>query len=124
MGMQTKLSLFCDTVIEAGWLMGLILIPLFFYMYSQRVFEPDKLALLRSIALFVVTAWVIRFIDRNAGIDRPEVQNGGTEADMKNPGFWQPILHTPLVLPILFLAGAYLLSTLLSVIPRISLWGS
>ena len=43
---------------------------------------------------------------------------------MKNPGFWQHILHTPLVLPILFLAGAYLLSTLLSVIPGISLWGS
>ena len=61
MGMQTKLSLFCDTVIEAGWLIGLIIIPLFFNMYSQRVFEPDKLALLRSIALFIVTAWVIRF---------------------------------------------------------------
>jgi tetratricopeptide (TPR) repeat protein len=124
MGMQTKLSLFCEKIIEAGWLTALIVVPLFFNRYSHRVFEPDKLALLRSVSLFIVTAWVIRFIDRNAGIDRPEIQKGGAEEDMENPGFLQHVLHTPLVLPILFLAGSYLLSTLLSVIPRVSLWGS
>ena len=41
--MQTKLSVFCDKLIEAGWLASAAVIPVFFNVYSSRVFEPDKL---------------------------------------------------------------------------------
>ena len=41
--MRTRLSIFCDKMIEAGWLAAVIIVPLFFNIYSQRVFEPDKL---------------------------------------------------------------------------------
>ena len=50
---STKLSAFCDKVLEIGWLLSLIITPLFFNVYSSRVFEPDKLTTLRSVALIM-----------------------------------------------------------------------
>ena len=61
--MRTRLGIFCDKMIEAGWLAAVIVVPLFFNIYSQRVFEPDKLSLLRSIALVMSVAWVIRVVE-------------------------------------------------------------
>ena len=48
---------------EAGWLAALIVEPLFFNVYSSRVFEPDKLSLLRSIALLLIAVWGIKLIE-------------------------------------------------------------
>ncbi len=104
----TKLSAFCSKLIEAGWLAAVLLIPLYFNVYSSRVFEPDKLTLLRSIALVMVAAWIVKWIDELGGGKRP--------------------LHiswrTPLVLPTLVVVGVYLFTTLTSVTIRVSLWGS
>jgi tetratricopeptide (TPR) repeat protein/O-antigen ligase len=61
--MQTKLSVYCDKIIEAGWLAAVIVTPLFFNVYSSRVFEPDKLTTLRSIALVMVLAWLVKLLD-------------------------------------------------------------
>ena len=47
--MTTKLSRYCDGIMEAGWLAAVILIPIFFNIYSSRIFEPDKITLLRSL---------------------------------------------------------------------------
>ena len=105
MGMQTKISLFCDKVIEAGWLIGLIIIPLFFKMYSQRVFEPDKLALLRSIALFVVTARVIRFIDRNGALIVQRFRRGD-RGGYEEPRLLAALPHTSLFCPSSFLPAS------------------
>ncbi len=116
--MQTKLSVFCDKVIEAGWLVALIVVPLFFNIYSQRVFEPDKLFLLRAISLLIVTAWVIRFIDSGA------IRSNSEFEKMQGANLKKWIFNMPLVLPTLLLAGIYLLSTLFSITPGISLWGS
>ena len=101
--MQTKLGVFCDKVIEAGWLAAIIVVPLFFNVYSDRVFEPDKLTLLRSIALVMAVAWVIKVLEG---------------------GRWKLELRTPLVLPTLLLVAVYVLATIASVTPRISLLGS
>jgi len=54
--MQTRVAVFCDRVIEAGWLVAAMAVPLFFNIYSSRVFEPHKLTLLRSIALVMCLA--------------------------------------------------------------------
>jgi len=107
---QTKLSVFCDRVIEAGWLAAAIVTPLFFDVYSSRVFEPDKLTLLRSIALVMAVAWVIKVLDAGSW-------KLATSSQL-------PIFKTPLVFPTLLLAMVYIFTTITSVTPRISLWGS
>ena len=122
--MQTKLSAFCDKVIEAGWLAAIIVVPLFFNVYSRRVFEPDKLTLLRSIVLVMITAWLVRLIEqRLSGPPKDQAQ-----ADETRPSFWNRarawITHTPLVLPTVLLVMVYILSTVGSLTPRISLLGS
>ena len=42
---RTNLDAWCIGVIEAGWLAALTLRPLFFNVFSSRVFEPDKISL-------------------------------------------------------------------------------
>ena len=64
---QTKLGAYCDKVIEAGWLAALVVVPLFFNVYSSRVFEPDKITILRSIAIVMAAAWLIRTIEQGFG---------------------------------------------------------
>lgn len=119
--MQSKLSRICDGIIEAGWLAALVATPLFFDTLSNRVFEPDKIHLLRSIALVMVVAWIVQLLD------------GGWRSEERAwPGLAKGIrplpavegLRTPLALPTLILAAVYLISTATSVVPRISLLGS
>ena len=117
--MTTRLSRLCEAVIEAGWLAVLIVVPLFFNVHSSRVFEPDKISLMRSIALLMAVAWLVKII--NDGIGPRSTAEGDAEP---RPSLWQRILHTPLVLPTLLLVLAYLISTAFSLTPRISLLGS
>jgi hypothetical protein len=96
--MRTKLSVFCERVMEAGWLAALILEPLFFNVYSSRVFEPDKLSLLRSIALLLIAVWGLKLIEE-AGLKSPEGGPGGS--------LWQRIRGIPLALPTLLLSALH-----------------
>ncbi|MBI5830529.1 MAG: hypothetical protein HZB20_13550, partial [Chloroflexi bacterium] len=64
---MTKLSRFCDGVLEAGWLAALVLAPLFFNTFSDRVFEPDKISLVRSVALVMLAAWGAKAFDAQRG---------------------------------------------------------
>jgi tetratricopeptide (TPR) repeat protein len=105
---SSKLSLWCDRFIEAGWLAIIIVAPLFFNIYSSRVFEPDKLTTVRSIALVMVTAWFVKWLE--------ERRNPNREVRVT----WR----TPLVLPTLIMVAIYMISTALSVAPRTSLLGS
>jgi cyclophilin family peptidyl-prolyl cis-trans isomerase/tetratricopeptide (TPR) repeat protein len=116
--MRTRVSILCDKVIEAGWLAAVIVVPLFFNIFSNRVFEPDKLSLLRSIALVMSAAWLIRTVE-----DRRVLQAEGI-AQTSDKSFWQRVYHTPLVLPTLLLVLVYLISTALSVTWKVSLLGS
>ncbi|PJF48189.1 MAG: hypothetical protein D6709_03815 [Chloroflexi bacterium] len=104
----SRLSIWCDRLIEAGWLAAIIVVPLFFNIYSSRVFEPDKLTTLRSIALVMAMAWVVKWIEefRNPRRDRSVT--------------WR----TPLVLPTLITVVVYMISTAFSIAPRTSLLGS
>ncbi len=115
--MRTRIGAFCDAVIEAGWLLALLVVPLFFNVHSNRNFEPDKLGLLRSIATIMVVAWLIKLSEQALTKGRgPEGSDGATARN--------PFLRIPLVLPTLLLGAVYLVSTAASVAPRISLWGS
>jgi hypothetical protein len=46
--MPSKLSAWCNGIIEAGWIAALVIAPLYFNGYTSTVIEPDKLALLRA----------------------------------------------------------------------------
>jgi tetratricopeptide (TPR) repeat protein/O-antigen ligase len=116
---KTKLGAFCDKLIEAGWLAAVVIVPLFFDVYSSRVFEPDKITLLRSIAVTMVVAWVIKLIEQGFGSD-PAAE--GVSAPRM--GIWKRISAVPLALPTLALVVVYLISTVFSVVPRTSLLGS
>jgi len=111
--MDTRLSVFCNKVIEAGWLVAVVVVPLFFNPYSNRTFEPDKITLLRSIALVMVLAWLVKV-----------VEEGGLG---KAQSLWErgrALLSAPLVMPALLLALVYLFTTITSLVPRLSFWGS
>ena len=122
--MQTKLGVFCDKVIEAGWLAAVIVVPLFFNVYSDRVFEPDKLTLLRSIALVMAVAWVIKVLETESWKPALRLVEGleACPETSRRVGSWR--LRTPLVLPTLLVVTVYVLATVASVTPQISLWGS
>jgi len=118
MDSETKLAAFCSKVIEAGWLAALVIVPLFFNTYSSRVFEPDKISTLRSIALVVALAWVVKTIEQGIRLDEQETESGWLKR------LWRHLARTPLVLPALALVLIYIISTIFSVTPRVSLLGS
>jgi tetratricopeptide (TPR) repeat protein len=106
---SSRLSAFCDKVIEASWLAAVILAPLFFDVYSSRVFEPDKITLVRSLALIMVGAWIIKWLEER------RTPRTGTD---------RVTWRTPLMLPTLLFIGFYLIASLLSVVPRVAILGS
>ncbi|HSO26559.1 MAG TPA: hypothetical protein VLS48_00710, partial [Anaerolineales bacterium] len=111
--MQSKLNRYALAVMEAAWLAAVIRVPVFFNVYSSRIFEPDKITLLRTLALVTLAAWIVAQVEgRRAG--------GGEPLGVRIKAW----LRRPLVLPVVGLAVVYLLATAFSVTPAISLWGS
>ncbi len=115
--MQTRLGLFCDRAIEAGLVAAVVMVPLLFNVYGQMAFDLNKTALLRSIILILAVAWLVRTAEMGL---RPDTKSG---AESKTSTL-RRFLGTPVALPILILAAAYVLSTIFSIWPRGSLWGS
>ena len=123
----TKLQAWCESIIEAGWLAALIVTPLFFNVYSSRVFEPDKISLLRTIALVMLLAYLVKLADGGRAWLPPGGEEGASlpqEAEEAGASWPQRLLQVPFALPVILLVVAYLISTALSVAPRVSWWGS
>ncbi len=120
---RSKLQAWCEGIIEAGWLAALMVAPLFFNVYSSRVFEPDKIALVRSIALVMLMAYLVKLLDGG----QPWLPGPGSRAGTEETGpssLWRRLLTLPFALPVLLMVLSYLISTALSVAPRVSWWGS
>jgi len=113
--MPTKLSRFCEAIMEAAWIVALIVAPVFFNIYSSRIFEPDKISLVRSLAIIILFAWLIKSSEEGWVRFR---QPWSTSARFRK------ILQFPLAISLLALAFVYILATILSVTPGVSLWGS
>ena len=118
---RSKFDYWCEGVIEAGWLAVLILAPMFFNVFSSRVFEPDKGSLVRSVALVMIAAWLSK------------IANGGplwlpaytpTANNESEESIWQQARKMPFFIPVALLIFAYLISTALSVAPFVSWFGS
>ncbi|MGI8586959.1 MAG: O-antigen ligase family protein [Chloroflexia bacterium] len=121
--MQSKLAIICDRVIEAGWLAALVFTPIYFNVYSSRVFEPDKISMLRNIVLMMTLAWLIKLIEgalnpRNAGR-----RVAGALGDAAPRGI-PALLRVPMMVPLLLYAFLYLFSTITSVVPLTAFFGS
>lgn len=117
--MPTKLSRYAEAVLELCAMAALVLVPLFFDVYSARVFEPDKLTLLRSLALVMIVAWAVRALEM--GRLQPQDAEGEPRPLSARMRDW---LRTPFFLPTLLLVIVYLIATLFSITPATSLWGS
>ena len=130
---HSKIQQYCEGIIEAGWLAALIVAPLFFNTYSSRVFEPDKISLIRSISLVMLLAYLVKIIDggrlwlpAGGGTPVASSHNPAPTDDLRAGMDWRPAStwKLPFLLPVLLLAASYALSTLLSISPSLSWWGS
>ncbi|MBI5654014.1 MAG: O-antigen ligase family protein [Chloroflexi bacterium] len=106
--MPSKLSAWCNGIIEAGWIAALVIAPLYFNGYTSTVIEPDKLALLRALASGMLAAWFVRWLDQRHA-PRVSIANA---------------LRAPFVLPVGLILIVTLLATLTSLAPRISFFGA
>ena len=59
----SRLATACTAGIEACWLTALVVSALFFNTHSTRIFEPDKLAIVRTLALVVAALAATRALD-------------------------------------------------------------
>ncbi len=112
--MVSRLTRWCDGVIEAGWLLAVIVAPLFFNIHSDRVFEPDKITFVRSLALIMSLAWLVKFSAQQGWHQLRAWPWRGPEA----------VWRMPFVLPVLSVVVVYLLSSLFSIVPHVSWAGS
>ncbi|MEM7798091.1 MAG: hypothetical protein AAF633_02780, partial [Chloroflexota bacterium] len=112
--MKSKLTTWCDAILELCWLAAIIITPLFFNVHSDRVFEPDKITLLRSIAVFMLGVWIIRYVNDS------HWQNWSWLDFRSSDAIW----YKPLVLPTAAVVLTYLISSFFSVTPSVSWAGS
>lgn len=94
-----------DSIAEASCLVAVLSVPLYFSVLTATGYEPDKAILLRVFATVAGAAWLVGLI-----LDRSRVR-------------------VTLVNTLLFRLGvlafvAYVVATILSIDPRLSLWGS
>jgi tetratricopeptide (TPR) repeat protein/O-antigen ligase len=118
---MSKLGLFCERSIEAGWLVILAAIPMYFDVYSTRVFEPDKTTYLRCLVLLMLLAQAVALSERSVVPPRPAMRRTPESPLLivnrlrgTNPLFW----------PVVALALAEILATMTSILPSVSLFGS
>jgi tetratricopeptide (TPR) repeat protein len=126
MRQRSKIQAWCEGIIEAGWLAALIVAPLFFNVYSSRVFEPDKISLVRSIALVMLLAYLVKLADGGrAWLPAHDAESAEPAPKAQDASPWYLRLwRIPFLLPVILLVMAYTISTILSVAPTVSWWGS
>lgn len=114
--MPTRLSLFCTRIIESCWLVAVLLVPIYFNPYSLRIFDPDKVILLRSIVLIMGLAWLVKTLERRS--------KGEGERENLLWLFHSSTLPLPYLLAVAALGAISLVATITSVAPGLSFWGS
>ncbi|MCL5256937.1 MAG: tetratricopeptide repeat protein [Chloroflexi bacterium] len=117
--MRTRLSYVCDLVMEAGWLLAIIAVPMFFNVFSSRIFEPDKIAFFRTLVLIMSAAWMIKIIDTRGGEISKDVGAG-----KGGGGATAIVRRLPFLLPLAAFVVITLVATVFSVDIDASLRGS
>src|SRR5271165_4622762 len=99
---------FLKRMIEGACIAVVALVPLVFNPMSMEKFERDKEAVLRSLALLILAAWTILLL-----LERPARSRGNAR-----------LPKSPVFASLAALSLAVLLSTVFSVSPAASFWGS
>lgn len=92
-------------VLEAGWLLVAILVPLGVNLWARQPFEPPKAVLVRTLTWIMAGVWL-------------------TDLWLARRSLWSELRRNPLWAPALAVAALQILSSGLSVDWRLSLWGS
>src|SRR5512136_2491977 len=111
--MPSRLQIYCEALAEAAWLAAAIAIPLFFNISSAETFEPDKMFMLKFLAVLVGAAVLLKHIVAT----QPPRQAAGS-----SPSFVS-LFRLPLVVFVIALAVVYCLSSLFSIVPFLSWLG-
>lgn len=113
---MSRLGALCGQVLEAGWLAIIVAAPVYFNVYTSRVFEPDKATLLRNLSVALAVVWLLWWLEARAA--------SGASAAPLGKRLRAATQANPLLLPAALMLAANVLATLFSVVPQISLWGS
>ena len=106
----TSAANLCRHAVEASWLGAVVASPLFFSPLASR--ETDKATLISALACAGGIAWLLKtFLERHS------------PAPGLHPAR-QSVWRTPLTAPLLLLVLSSVVSTLFSIAPRMSVWGS
>ncbi len=64
---MTKFRRVLDHILEGGWLLAVVLITLYFNIYTKdsRIFEPQKALILRTLVTLMLAVWAVRTLDEN-----------------------------------------------------------
>ena len=100
---------FYKQALEVIWLAIIFLVPLFFNPLSHNIFHLGKTLLLEFLVMSMLAFWIADWIFSRAS------HNG-----LK----WRGLLNSPLHISILFFGLIVALSTVASITPAISFWGS
>lgn len=119
---ESTIGRWCERITEACWLLALTIIPIFFNLYSARHFEPDKAVALRTLALLAVAAALIRWLD--AVVARADKTPASGAPSPTGPPLWRRFAALPLAVPVLLYVLVFLFTTVTSVVPGTSFWGS
>lgn len=103
-----RLHLLCQKAIRFGLPAIVLLVPLLVNPLDYRFYELPKVTFFRFAVLLLLTTWAVDRIHLRGPI----------------AGSLRKLLARPLVLPVLLFAFAHVLSTITSVAPHLSLWGS
>ncbi len=110
----SKLQIFCTALMEAAWLTAVVLSPLLLNPHAAILGEPEKAYAMRSLALLAGGAWLlVRFESYGSG-HRGSRKQGTLSNSLRNP-IWKAVA---------VLAVVNILSTLMSIAPHLSWWGS
>jgi len=91
-------------------------VPIYFNLYSARHFEPDKVAALRALAIIGAAAsivWLIDYLSQNQ-----------TERNGNRNSWWKTMTTFPLFWPTVAYTTVFVVTTITSVVPTTSIWGS
>ena len=121
--MTSRLAIFCDKLLEVCWLAALIVVPLYFDIYSSRVFEPDKLSLLRSLALVMIGVWIVKQTELKLRFG-PSGNGNAAPRPTVIESVRAALRENPLLIPTWFTVVVYIISTVFSVTISVSFWGS
>jgi len=130
----------CMLVLEAGWLVTVLAVPVYFNIDDMHIFEPDKAILLRDAAALLTVLAALLLLLRSLGSPPVTVMHTRSPAEGSTVGradghdslarHGRPVVaalrravrRRPTLVPMLTLAAVTLLATTTSILPDVS-WG-